>query len=61
MKNSGEHDVICKQRVMAKESVEKLEGLFSELGLKSEIGSKAEIKHFFSGAALCISGAICAS
>jgi TfoX/Sxy family transcriptional regulator of competence genes len=46
---------------MAKEYFKKLEDLFSELGLDSEFGSKAEIKHFFSGAALYVNGAICAS
>jgi len=46
---------------MAKEYFQKLESLFSELDLESEFGSNAEIKHFFSGAALYVNGAICAS
>lgn len=46
---------------MAREYAEKLTSLISELGLENEISSPLEVKHFFSGAALYVSGQICAS
>ena len=46
---------------MAKAYLEKLSRLVEELGLEDEIVSPLEVKHFFSGAALYASGAICAS
>lgn len=46
---------------MAREYAEKMTSLIDELGLENEIISLLEVKHFFSGAALYVSGQICAS
>ena len=44
---------------MAKEYFEKLSHLIDALNLDAEIKLPVEVKHFFSGAALYVDGAIC--
>lgn len=46
---------------MAKEYFDKLSKLIDELKLREEIATPIEVKHFFSGAALHVDCAICAS
>lgn len=52
---------LCVIKDMAKEYYEKLSTPLEELNLKNEISSTMEVKHFFSGAALYVNKAICAS
>ncbi len=46
---------------MAKEYFEKLTHLIGALNLDAEVTLPVEVKHFFSGAALYVDGAICAT
>jgi len=46
---------------MAKIYYEKLSNLLTKLEIKNEITKPMEVKHFFSGAALYVNQAICAS
>lgn len=46
---------------MAKEYLEKLSGLISQLNIEKEVNCRLEVKHLFTGAALYVNEAICAS
>ncbi|MEK6222143.1 MAG: TfoX/Sxy family protein [Chloroflexota bacterium] len=46
---------------MAKEYFNKISTLVSDLNLENELDLPIEIKHFFSGAAFYVNGAICAT
>jgi len=46
---------------MARPYLEKLSKLVQELNIENERGQSMDAKHFFSGAALYVDGAICAS
>lgn len=47
--------------ILAKEYFEKLTQLISDLKIEEDVSSSIEIKHFFSGAALYVNGALCVS
>lgn len=46
---------------MAKVYFEKLSKLVEKLNIENEVGTPIETRHFFSGAALYVNGALCAS
>ena len=46
---------------MAKEYFARLSSLVNALNIEADVASPMEVKHFFSGAALCVNGTICVS
>ncbi len=46
---------------MAKEYLEKLSGLISTLNIEKQVSARIEVRHLFTGAALYVNNAICAS
>ncbi len=53
--------LLAESVIVAKEYFEKLTQLIVDLKIEEDVSSVIEIKHFFSGAALYVNGAVCAS